>query len=561
VAHRSRCTPSKARSVYVIAENAIGEVVNTSDTIQVTTSNPSVLSISGAPTGTTTVTAGSALPTITAGTTGTATLTLTDLSNPSAPKITETVTVQAATVPLQLATVNPSGQTNTAYTFSTSGVVGPFTIETTDAGGNMVATNAPLGLSLSQVEQAMGISGITGMRLSATGQDVSTVTIPAKQASVEAWLDGVTAGTTTSPTTPALSTLDPVLVSATGSGTTVTLQFDGAVEAVSNSVLTTPSNYFTVLNDGQADAVTNVSINGQTLTLTLQTAFTGSVLNSVSVAANTLQGAYGAPVAAISNQPISGSLVLTSVTATPVSTTVTAGQPLDYTLTVNPSFSGTVALSVTGASPSPGGVAPKLPTSATFSNGVAQVEVTLTDAVPTTLTFTVAGVSGQASAVTVNPAPVASFTVATPGTQTAGVQYATTVTAKDAYGNLTNNVGSATVGGTAVLLSPNGAYPKVTLGLFSNGQATLTVTSVDAQPNAVLTVSSGAVSGSSSQFTIQPAKPETMSVVFNQGASTAAWNSATDTLTALAAAQTGVFTFAVEDYYGNIETSLSDEVK
>ncbi len=99
-----------------------------------------------------------------------------------------------------------------------------------------------------------------------------------------------------------------------------------------------------------------------------------------------------------------------------VPSSIVAGTAFDATLsfvttsgTVDSSVSGTQALTVTGAQNSPFGVAPTLPTSATFTDGVAKVAVTLTDAATQTLTFTVDGVSGT---VTVTPtAGAATFAV------------------------------------------------------------------------------------------------------------------------------------------------------
>ncbi|MHB1682719.1 MAG: S-layer homology domain-containing protein [Bacilli bacterium] len=88
-------------NLFVTPENASQSYTNTNDLIEITSSDPSVLAITGnsnwaAISGSTFMFLGysqSALPTITAEQPGVATLTMTDLSNPSQPKITETVTV------------------------------------------------------------------------------------------------------------------------------------------------------------------------------------------------------------------------------------------------------------------------------------------------------------------------------------------------------------------------------------------------------------------------------------------------------------------------------------
>jgi len=89
-------------NLYATPVNSAGEYTKSNDTLEITTSDPSVLSLTpdtswtelnGSPlmlVGSAT----NALPTITALSAGTATLTITDISNPSAPHISEVVTVQ-----------------------------------------------------------------------------------------------------------------------------------------------------------------------------------------------------------------------------------------------------------------------------------------------------------------------------------------------------------------------------------------------------------------------------------------------------------------------------------
>lgn len=193
--------------------------------------------------------------------------------------------------------------------------------------------------------------------------------------------------------------------------------------------------------------------------------------------------------------------------------TVTAGTSAAYTLTLSghgaSTFSGTLPLSVTGAVNSPNGTAPTLPTSATFTDGTATVDATLTSTASQTLSF---ATDGLTASTTESPAAaaVATFTVATPSTQTVGTSYTTTVKAEDAYGNLTDNTGTITVSGTALAASPNGATATDSLGTFTNGAATLTVTSVDATSSAVLTVTNNAstpVTASSSAYTVDASAP------------------------------------------------------
>ncbi|NMP22906.1 beta strand repeat-containing protein [Sulfobacillus harzensis] len=324
--------------VYAYALNSIGEVANAGDTLQVSTSNSNVLSITGATNGAATFTAGGALPTIRAEEAGSATLTITDLSNPSAPSVTTTIGVTGGTTPTQISTLNPAGELNTAYTFSTSGVVGPFTIETTDAGGNVVPNNAPVGLTAQQVLAAIGVTGATGIRTSAGGSDVSNITIGANQGAVQVWVDGATSGNATVPTEPLLSSLTPALESATGSGSSVSLTFDSAIKSATTAD-------FTV----SGDTVTKDSVNGQTVTLTLGSAL--PVGATVSLAAGAVTTGYSASNGAISNFAINGAPTSSGVSASGSMTTdgvaAVSGTPAVETIAVTGTESGTTAYTVT----------------------------------------------------------------------------------------------------------------------------------------------------------------------------------------------------------------------
>jgi hypothetical protein len=303
-----------AGSDYINSLNAVDAVTNSNDQIQVTTSNKNVLSIgtSGGwtnPSGdgmtyVNTMTTGSvAMPTVTAGQPGTATLTITDLSTPNVEPITETVTVVAGSA-ADIKGINPDGTTNTAYTFPSSGVSGAFTIEITDAAGNSVNATYPTTLTSAQVLAALGASSsASGVRTSVSGSDVTNVTIPQGQPSVTVYLDGVTSNTSTSATAlKPLSNQAPVLQSASVSGSSLTLTFNNPVE--SSAALTTQKMAYTVADSTTSTNITGVSnvvISGDTVTLTL----TGPGVahdDSVTVAYATsggLQSGYGAPVATI----------------------------------------------------------------------------------------------------------------------------------------------------------------------------------------------------------------------------------------------------------------------
>jgi hypothetical protein len=184
------------------------------------------------------------------------------------------------------------------------------------------------------------------------------------------------------------------------------------------------------------------------------------------------------------------------------SVTVTAKDGNGNTAT---GYTGTVHVSSTDG-------AAVLPSNYTFTTADAGVDtftgVVLKTAGTQTITATdtvTAGITGTSGGIGVSPAVVATFAVPTIGTQVAGTQYSTSVTAKDAYGNLTDNVGTITVSGSALAASPNSTTATESLSSFVSGVATLTVTSVDATTTAGLTVANGTVIGSSNSFTVSPA--------------------------------------------------------
>ncbi len=283
-------------STYAILENVIGQEVYSgaaaslanADTIQISTSNPSVLSIAGAnSSGVATLASNiDALPVVTASQDGTATLTIQDISNPSAPKVTTTITVSTGS-PAQLNVLNPSGQANTAYTFASSGVSGPFTIQVTDAGGNLTPESAPLTLTTSQIEAAIGVAGIVGIRTSSTGSDVSSVTVGQNQTSVQVWLDGVTQNNSTTPpasTVLQLSHQTPSVTSASVNGDVVTLTFDNPIQG-------TPVLADITDSTGTPLVAQQVQVNGDTVVITFAAAPTSPIQFNTG---NGLTTGYGA---------------------------------------------------------------------------------------------------------------------------------------------------------------------------------------------------------------------------------------------------------------------------
>ena len=94
----------------------------------------------------------------------------------------------------------------------------------------------------------------------------------------------------------------------------------------------------------------------------------------------------------------------TTLTVTPSTTTPTAGTAFTLTLTTGSNITGPQPITVTGLAGSPNGTAPVVPTSATFTNGVATISVTPTRAGSQTVTVKLTVDNRQGStAVTVKP--------------------------------------------------------------------------------------------------------------------------------------------------------------
>ena len=82
----------------------------------------------------------------------------------------------------------------------------------------------------------------------------------------------------------------------------------------------------------------------------------------------------------------------------------------------------------------------------TFAAGVGSASITLFKAESTTLTATEASISGVSGSFTVDPGSANNFLVPTPGTQTAGVAFNETLTARDQWSNVaTGYAGSKVV--------------------------------------------------------------------------------------------------------------------
>jgi hypothetical protein len=282
----------------VSALNSLNLVASTTDEIQISSSNQAVIATG---TGAATETFGpNNLPYALSNSTamiaknaGTATITIKDLSNPTAPSMTATITVSAGT-PTAVKVINPDSTSGANYTLpSTSGVSGAFTIELVDAGGNVVPATAPLTLTNTQVIAALGASsvGTLGIRTSAAGSDVTSVTFAQGQSSITVYLDSFTASAVTAggtaPTALSNASIAPLVLTSTW-----TLTSDVLTITTSNPVTNAVASNFSITGSGAT--ISSVIANGNTITIT----FTGTPATLSTVSA--LTTAYGATASIVS---------------------------------------------------------------------------------------------------------------------------------------------------------------------------------------------------------------------------------------------------------------------
>jgi hypothetical protein len=254
----------------------------------------------------------------------------------------------------------------------------------------------------------------------------------------------------------------------------------------------------------------------------------------------------------------SGSFTVALATTTTFTVTSspdqTAGTAFSITLTAadaygnaTPSYTGLHVITWSGATTSPKGNAPVYrPTSCRSPMASAPLHCrrrcTLRAPTPSSHRASLPTVAGSTT-ITVSPLTASTFTVPTPGTQTAGTAFNETITAKDTYGNVaTGYTGSQSVVFTGPASSPglnNPIYPATVN--FASGVGTASITLVDAQ-STTLTATQGSITGISGSFTVSPAAASTF-VLSNPGNQTAG-TAFSDTITA-------------HDAYGNVATGFT----
>jgi hypothetical protein len=197
--------------------------------------------------------------------------------------------------------------------------------------------------------------------------------------------------------------------------------------------------------------------------------------------------------------------------------TPTAGTAFTETLSAGDAYgnpvTGTLCVTFSGPGNSPKGNLPAYPaaggcgtgvSSVTFSSsGSATASITLFDAQTIAIGATVGSVNGSTGSFTVNPGAAASFTVPTPGVQTAAIGFTETITAYDQWGNAATGY-SGTPSITGPHPSPKGTGPAYGPMSFSSAVAFVSITLYDAETTS-LTVSDGTVSGNSGTFSVNAA--------------------------------------------------------
>ena len=412
------------------------------------------------------------------------------------------VVTDTSTVTLAIGT-NPGGGTLSGCTGTTSGGIATFSgcaIDKIGTGYTLTATDAADNLTIpSAPSQTFNITPGQPYRLAFTTQPGTTV-----------------AGDSFS-TQPVVTLLD-------AGGNTATVP-PGSTNAVGLSIGANPGGgILSGCTETTTAGVANFSGcsiskpgNGYTLVATDTT--NPAVLSATSSPFNIVTPALTSfKVVSTTNNPTAGS---------PFNVTITGLDQSGFTF---PALTGTQTIAFSGPSSSPNGHAPTYPASVSFTGGIGTAAVTLYDAQTTTLTATLSStqqgsVTGTSGNITVSPlATPVSFTVANPGTQTAGTAFSETITAADQYGNAASGyTGNHTLTFSGPTKAPNGKAASYSNPVnFAGGVGTTTMTLYDAQ-STTLTASATTptLTGTSTSFTVNPGAPGSFAVS-NPGTQTAA---------------------------------------
>ncbi len=459
---------------------------------------------------------------------GVATVTYTAGSAPATPTLTATDTdTYTGSAGLTVNAGSASG-------FTVTMAAGPYTV-----GGTKVAT--------AQLKDSLG-NNVSQSGVVITWADTGTGAYAGEFSAATSTTDGTGAATVT-------VTLNTTagrthIISGTATGLTPTAA--GSITTVAGAPATiaiTPTGATSVTAGGtQAvaatvrDAYGNLVADGTTVNFaaTAATDFTVSAASATTTAgvatvnaqaAATITGTNTATVTATVGVLNANTGLLTNVAgaahhfaaALAVAGSKTAGAAFEVTFTAQDannntvtSYTGAKTISFTSAATaSPNVTAPTIPASqsVTFTAGVGTTAggtFILTNAGETpTISGSAAGVTaGATTAITVNPATAATFTVVAPGTATAGSSFAiTSITAKDAYGNTaTGYTGAKTIAYSGPANSPKGTAPSYTTAVtFAAGVATTTLTTTLTNAESVaIGAADGGVTGTSGTVVVSP---------------------------------------------------------
>ena len=284
-----------------------------------------------------------------------------------------------------------------------------------------------------------------------------------------------------------LTALDAYGNTATGYTGSKTVAFSGPANSPNNTAPSYPASV-TFTNGSGSASVTLYNASTSTNITASESGHSGS------------SGTFTVNPAGISAFALSNPGTQTAGTAFALSLTA-----LDAYGNTATGYTGSKPVAFSGPANSPNNTAPSYPASVTFANGVGSASVTLYNAVSSNITATESGHSGTTGAFTVNAAAASSFSIPNPGTQTAGTQFALTLTAKDAYGNTTTGyTGSKAVAFSGPANSPSGQAPSYPASVtFASGVGSANVTLYNAVSSNI-TASESAVSGSTGAFTVNP---------------------------------------------------------
>jgi hypothetical protein len=247
---------------------------------------------------------------------------------------------------------------------------------------------------------------------------------------------------------------------------------------------------------------------------------------------------------------------------------------LDQYGNVATGYSGSKPVTFTGPSVSPNSTAPTYPASVTFASGVGTATgITLVNAETTTLTATQGSITGASNNFKVGAGSASSFTVANPGSQTAGAPFRNTVTALDQYGNTAAGYsGDQAIVFSGPAASPNGVAPNYPVSVtFTSGVGTPAgITLVNAETTR-LTATQGSITGTSVSFTVVPSPSVAGIVLADITTNASPAVSCTGPIGSVSCSSTGegiagplattmTASLQIEDQYGNVVTNTGSSI-